>query len=325
MIDLKKIPKVELHLHLDGSLRINTVAELLDMEEELLKLQMIAPNKCLDLNEYLTKFEIPISVMQTKDNLERVAYELGQDLIADGVIYAEVRFAPINHIRGNLSLDDVVESVLNGFKKVNIKINLILCLMRNCSFDDNYKIIQVASKYLDKGVCALDLAGAEGIYKTETFASLFKIVQNKQIPFTIHAGEADGVKSIEAAVNFGTRRIGHGIRVLEDKNMMDILKQKHIMLEICPTSNVQTNAVDNYENHPIKDLFDYGIMTTINTDNRTVSNISLTDEYYKLIKYFNFSLDDIKKMNIDAINNSFLPNIEKQNLIKKYIELFNNN
>ena len=215
---LNKFPKVELHAHLDGSVRLETVSELL--QKKLEQSDLVAPNKCQDLNEYLTKFSLPISVMQTKENLKRIAKELALDLKNDGVIYAEIRFAPINHTQ-NLTLDEVVESVLEGLKSVDIKTNLILCLMRNSNLEENKQIINLAHKYLKRGVCALDLAGAEGIYKTKNFEELFTLANDLNIPFTIHAGEADGIESIESAIRFGAKRIGHGIRCIESKETMD--------------------------------------------------------------------------------------------------------
>lgn len=329
MIDLKKFPKVELHLHLDGSVKIETAKELTSKATEEIKSQMIANDKCTNLNEYLTKFELPISIMQTKEELIRISEELANDLLDDGVIYAEIRFAPINHITKGLNLEEVIDSVLEGLSKVPLKTNLILCLMRSSSFSDNKKIIDSALKYLNKGVCAIDLAGAEALYKTSSFKELFQIAKRKNIPFTIHAGEADGIDSINNACLFGAKRIGHGIRCKESNDTINLIKKNNITLEICPTSNVQTNVVNSYEDHPIKYLYEKGLSITINTDNRTVSNITLTKEYEKLIETFNFSLEDIKKMNICAIQNSFLTIEEKEklkyNYEKIYKEFINNN
>lgn len=322
MIDLKKFPKVELHLHLDGSVNLQLASKILNKDIETIKKDMVAPSKCHDLNDYLTKFSLPVSIMQTKENLELISEKLGEDLIDDGVIYAEIRFAPIKHTT-ILSLDSVVESVLSGLKKVPLKTNLILCLMRDSSFEDNKKIIDLAKKYLNKGVCAIDLAGAEGIYKTSEFEELFKIAKDLNIPFTIHAGEADGEGSINSAINFGTTRIGHGIRCIENIDVMKRIKDKNITLEICPTSNVQTNAVTTYQKHPIKFLYENDIKVTINTDNRTVSNVTLTEEYEKLIETFNFTLEDIKKMNVNAINCSFLNDNEKKKLLDEYLNIIN--
>lgn len=319
-MNLKEMPKVELHLHLDGSVRIQTAEELLNKNN--LKSEMVAPKKCVDLKEYLTKFSIPIKIMQSKENLIRIARELALDLKNENVIYAEIRFAPINHI-SNLTLDEVVESVLFGLNEVDIKTNLILCLMRNSSIEDNIKIISLAHKFLNKGVVGIDLAGDEANYKTEKFSTLFDVVNTYNIPITIHAGEADGPESIKNAIEFNANRIGHGINAIEDQETIDIIKKNNILLEVCPTSNVQTNAVNKYENHPIKKLIDLGCKVSINTDNRTVSNITLTREYELLINKLKLTFEDIKQANINAIESSFLPQKEKEELINLYLKSIN--
>lgn len=323
MIDLKRLPKVELHLHLDGSIRIDTAVEILGKDIDTIEANMIAPKKCMDLNEYLTKFDYPSIILQSRENLERIAYELALDLLDDGVIYSEVRFAPLKHIKEGLSIDEVIESVLLGFSKVDIKINLILCMMRDMSNFDNLKVIDAAKRYLNRGVCAIDLAGAESLFKTSSFQELFDYANSIEVPFTIHAGEADGISSIKSAINFGTSRLGHGIRLLDDLSLMNLVKDKKILLEICPTSNIQTNVIKNYENHPIKEYYDYGIKISINTDNRTVSNITLTDEYSNLINNLGFSVQDIIHINKMAISATFLSNDEKKQLLAEYNSIIN--
>lgn len=318
---LEKLPKVELHVHLDGSIRIETAKEILNESEESVYENMIANEKCSDLNEYLTKFEYPSRILQTSNNLERIAYELATDLKRENVIYAEIRFAPLKHVNENLELNEVIDSVLNGLRKVDIKTNLILCMMRNDSYDDNIKVINLAKSYLNKGVCGIDLAGAEAIYKTEKFEKLFQLAKNMNIPFTIHSGEADGYDSINAAISFGATRLGHGIRVIEYDDLIDKIKKNNILLEICPTSNVQTNVVDKYCNHPIKKLIDKGIEICINTDNRTVSNITLSIEYKKLCNEFNFDKEQFIKTNLSAINHAFITEEEKKELIEMYLNL----
>ena len=308
---LREIPKVELHVHLDGSVRYETLKEFKNITKE-----DVMCSNCKNLEEYLTRFDLPIEIMQTKEVLTRVAKELVEDLKKDNVIYAEVRFAPILHTK-NLSLEEVVESVLEGLKDKDLKVNLILCMMRNSSFIENKKIIDLTFKYLNKGVVAIDLAGDEKKHKTSSFKNLFDIINDLKIPFTIHAGEGDGIDSILSAINFNTKRIGHGVRCIEDDKVINLIKEKNITLEICPTSNVDTNICE-YKNHPIKRLFDKGVLVTINTDNRTVSNITLTLEYEKLSKYFGFKIEDFKKMNINAIKASFLSNVEKEKLIKMF-------
>ena len=237
----------------------------------------------------------------------------------ENVIYAEIRFAPIKHIE-NLTLEEVVEAVTQGLKNEDVKTNLILCMMRDSSYEENLKIVELAKKYLNKGVVGLDLAGAEALYKTKTFEQLFKKASKEKIPFTIHAGEADGPSSINDAISFKASRIGHGIRAIEDEKTIKKIITENILLEICPTSNVQTNAVKDYENHPIKKLLDLGCKVSINTDNRTVSNVTLTKEYELLNKYLNFSLDEIIKINLETIKHTFLSEKEKQELTSLYLD-----
>ena len=246
------IKKIELHLHLDGSIREETANEILGK-----KCNLKAKDKCEDLNEYLEKFEIPSLILQTKENLERIAYELALDLKKDNVIYAEIRFAPLKHINKGLSLDDVIDAVLNGLSKVDIETNLILCMMRNDNFDDNKKIIDLAHRYRNRNVVAIDLAGAEAIFKTKDFKDLFLYAKSLNIPFTIHAGEADGYDSIKAAIDFGATRLGHGIKIIDYPDLIEEAKSKNVTLEVCPTSNVQTNAVNKLCDHPIQFYYLY--------------------------------------------------------------------
>lgn len=307
------IPKIELHVHLDGSVRPKTVSKILKRDVDFVKSQMIAPKRCVDLNDYLTKFTLVNQAMQEKEYLTQIAYELSEDLKKDHVIYAEVRFAPNKHTK-YLTLEEVIDAVLMGLNRGSIKINLILCMMRNDSYEENLKIIDLAVAYKHKQVVGLDLAGAEGLYPTKNFENLFQIVREKKIPFTIHAGEADGPSSIQSAIDFGAKRIGHGIRAVEDSNLIDQILTKKILLEICPTSNIQTNIVKDYDTHPIHTLFKKGCAINISTDNRTVSNTTLEDEY----RYIGFSKSDLIQTNLDSICHSFLNSKEKEQLMKLY-------
>lgn len=317
--DLKKMPKVELHLHLDGSIRVSTLEEYAKRE---VKKEVVAPSKCLNLGDYLTKFSLPVQFLQTKENIERACYELSQDLEKDGVIYAEVRFAPIKLTDSGLNLEEVIETAINGFQKGNISVSLILCMMRNDTYDTNIKIVDLAEKFLGKGVAALDLAGDEKKYPTSSFKNIFSIIQKKNIPFTIHAGEINDLNSLNSALHYGAKRLGHGIHVIHYPELIDEIKKNKILLEVCPTSNVQTNSVIDYYHHPIRKLQEKGCLLSISTDNRTVSNITLTEEYRKLIDTFHFTIEDFCNWNLNAINHSFLPEKEKQKyriIIKSYL------
>ena len=322
-MNLSKFPKIELHLHLDGSVRPSTVSNILNLNKKDVEKEMIVDTSCNDLNDYLIKFDLPLTILQTKNNLIKVSEELANDLKKDGIIYAEIRFAPILHTNNGLSCEEVIEAVIEGISMVDIKINLIICLMRNVSEEDNYKVINAGLKYINNRVVGFDLAGAEAIYKTSNFKELFKYISKYNIPFTIHAGEADGIDSIKSAIEFGAKRIGHGVRIMDDINMIKYAKDNNITFEVCPTSNIDTKLYKEYKEHAIKKMYESNLNITINTDNRTVSNITLTEEYNKLINTFNFSLEDIKNMNITAINASFISDIDKENLKQEYILKYN--
>ena len=322
-MDLINFPKIELHVHLDGSVRITTASDLLNLNIKKIINEMTVDNSCNNLNDYLTKFDLPLKILQTKENLIRVSKELATDLKNDGVIYSEIRFAPILHTKNGLSCEDVIEAVVEGISSVNIKINLIICLMRNVSDEENYKAIEAGIKYINNKVVGFDLAGAESLYKTSKFKELFNYISTYNIPFTIHAGEADGIDSIKTAIEFGAKRIGHGVRIMEEESMIKYAKDHNITFEVCPTSNIDTKVYKSYKDHVIKRMYDNGLNVTINTDNRTVSNITLTKEYENLMKTFNFTLDDLKTMNINAIKASFLKNSQKELLEKEYIIKYN--
>lgn len=308
--EIQKLPKIELHLHLDGSVRIETAKELLGYNPEE---DMISRNS-KSLKEYLTKFDIPIKLMQTKENLERIAKELGEDLVKDNIIYAEIRFCPLFHTKEGLSLDEVIESVLNGLKSVNIKTNLILCMMRGFNKEDNFKIIDTAKKYLNNGVCGIDLAGDERLYKNEDYQELFNYADSLNIPYTIHTGEINEIESVKQILKLNPKRFGHGIAIIKDKELLEEVKKRNITLEVCPKSNLDTNNIECYINHPIKKLIENNVLVTINTDNRTVSNIDLKGEYLNLYNELNMNIDDFYKCNINSINAAFIDNNLKDEL-----------
>ena len=223
---IKNIPKVELHLHLDGSISLELASELSGLSIGEVKNKMIASDKCENLSEYLTKFDLPISIMQSKENLKKVAVDLVNYLESENIVYAEVRFAPMFHTKEGLSYDEVVESILEGLNSNNrVKTNLILCMMRGMDRDSNLKTIDVASKYLGKGVCAIDLAGAEDKYPLDDYIELFDIVKEKGIPFTIHAGENGNYKEVEKTMKIGAKRIGHGIHAIDSHEVIKLINE----------------------------------------------------------------------------------------------------
>ena len=263
--------------------------------------------------------------MQTKEHIFELTEDLVLRLANDKVIYAELRFAPQLHTKEGLAMEEVVETVIDavnsGMKKADtIKIKLILCMMRGASMDQNRETITVASKYLDKGVCGVDLAGAEALFKTADYKEFFEYAKERKVPFTIHAGEADGPSSIKSAVEFGTSRIGHGINLVKDLELYEEVKNKNILLEVCPISNVKTNSIDDIKNHPIRKFFEDNLNVCICSDDMTVQGSRLRDEYELLKNEFNFTYEEMIKMNINAVKSSFMDEDDKL----KYIHILEN-
>lgn len=321
MIDLKKIPKIELHIHLDGSLNIDKISEITKENKEDLIKKMTSGEKLSSLKNYLDKFDYAVSLLQVSDTIKSLANSLREDLIKDNVIYAEVRYAPLKHI-SYISMDEFIKIVYEELNKdKRLKVKLILCMMRNDTILNNMKVIELAKKHLNKEVVGIDLAGDEDNYPTKEFKYLFDYANQLRIPITIHSGESTNHSEVEEAIKLHAKRIGHGIKSIDNLDLISELKNKNILLELCPTSNVQTNSIDLYKNHPIKLFSLLGVIYSINTDNRLVSQIDLSTEYQKLIDNKLITLESIIKSNLNAIKYSFLTEEEKVSLFKKYNNL----
>ncbi len=321
---------IDLHLHLDGSVFPDTLIKIAKKEniilptyneQELLKF-LQCPIDCANLNDYLTRFELPGLAMQTKYGLSEVMYDLLKRLNKQNIFYTEVRFAPQLHLKKGLTQFEVVEAVLAGMnramKKYPIRAQVILCCMRGKDNHNlNFETINVAKKFLGQGVCALDLAGAEGLFKTSMFEKEFEFARKLNIPFTIHAGESDSIDSIRFAVKFGAKRIGHGIRAIDDERFMEYLANKKIGIEMCPTSNLQTKAVENLQEYPLKTFLKKGILVTVNTDNMVVSQTTLKKEFQLLEKELHLTDGEKRKLLRNAIEISFADEETKKELLKK--------
>ena len=316
---------VDLHLHLDGALSVancRKIAKIQGIElpysDEEIKMMMEASNDCHDLNELLEKFEFPLSLLQTKDAITCAIKNLLEELKEQGIIYVEIRFAPQLLTKKGLSQEEVVKASIDGIQEGAIPCNLILCCMRkDNNYYENLETVRIAHQYLGKGVVAIDLAGAEGIYPTKDFDYVFACAKRLDIPFTIHAGEADGAESVLKAIEYGTKRIGHGVRSTENLEVVDMLIEKNITLEICPTSNICTCISDKVNDMPIKYFLEKGVSITINTDNPTVCHTSLQKELMLIKESFNLSDDNIKTLQINAIKTSFASEELKQALLEK--------
>lgn len=292
---------IDLHLHLDGSLSVKTVRELAliqgmevpQNEDELLELLQVSED-CKDLNEYLEKFSFPCALLQKKAAITKAVANLLEELKAQGLLYAEIRFAPQLHTLQGLTQTEVVHAAIEGLNQSDFRANLILCCMRGAdNQEQNIQTVLVAEQFLGKGVCAVDLAGAEALYQTASFEKLFRVANEKRLPLTIHAGEAAGADSVWAALEFGPKRIGHGVRSLEDATLTKRLAKEGITLELCPTSNLNTNIFSSIHDYPLRQFMDAGVKVTINTDNMTVSGVMLRSEMEKVIEALSLSDSEI--------------------------------
>jgi len=343
---------IELHVHADGSLPIHTAMKLIreqpslfspkqlkEFEDPALVRKLLTvPEDCDSLEEYLRCFELPLKLLQTPKSMWIAGCELVEELDRQGVTYAEIRFAPQLH-SGNIEPgkkfaheEEILKSFLEGIeyalKRTHVRVNVILCMMRNLPEGNdgsaaNIRTLFLATKYLGKGVVAVDLAGAEARDATSEFKLFFDIAAEQGIPFTIHAGEAGSdawrVDSIERAIAFGARRIGHGVALDNSRELRRLVREKSIVVECCLTSNLQTKAVDGgIENHPIKRLIDEGILVTLNTDNMTVSNTTLQKEYELAKSGLGFTDEDIRFMQLNALEGAFISNGERRRIKKKY-------
>jgi adenosine deaminase len=321
---IKELPKTDLHVHLDGSLRINTLIELAHKQDvklpstnlKQLSKAVMSGKHCQNLAEYLQGFDITLSVMQEPEALYRIAYELAEDAAEENTWYMEVRYSPILHTRRGLKLTTIVDAVIEGLqeaeKKFNIKTGVILCGMRNINPETSLKLAELAVAYKNKGVVAFDLAGQEENYPAKDHKEAFYIIRNNNINSTAHAGEAYGPESIHQAIHYcGAHRIGHGTRLYEDGDLLNYVNDHRIPLEICLTSNIQTHAATSFETHPLRFYYDFGLRITINTDNRLVSDTTITDELFLAAKHLNLTLDDIKSIIMDGFKSAFLPNRAK--------------
>ncbi|OMF24858.1 adenosine deaminase [Paenibacillus sp. FSL H8-0548] len=328
---LSQLPKVDLHVHLDGSVKPDTLVELareqgnpLQMESntELLS-HMQVEEHCESLKEYLEKFSFVLPYLQTGAAIERVAYELVEQAANENVRYIEVRFAPQLHRIQGLTNNEVIAHVLAGLQRGEqtfgtIARAIIICL-RSHSYEINTEVIKEAARFLEKGVVAVDLAGDEASFPAKLFRQLFEEAKQLGLPITIHAGEAAGAASVKVAITeLGAVRIGHGVRMLEDSEVVGLVKEQQIPLEMCPLSNIQTKAVSSWANYPIRGYMEQGIVVTVNTDNRTVSHTTIQKEYELLIAHCGLTLDDIGTVIMNGIKAAFLEDNVKQLLIEQF-------
>ena len=327
---MRKEISIDLHLHFDGSLSISNARALAALEgvdipenEAELRAALTVSPDCKDLGEYLTKFAFPLSLLQSEAAIEQGMYTLCRELDAEGCIYAEIRFAPQLHLDKGLDQKKVVEAAIRGFKRSAIDGGLILCCMRG---DDNAALnettLEIAREYLGKGVVALDLAGNEAGFPTDSFASLFARARELQVPFTIHAGEADCAESVRSALAMGASRIGHGVRSIEDPALVDMLAKNHIALELCPISNIHTTVFDDISEYPIRQFLKAGVAVTVNSDNRSVSATTARQEMLLLKNTFALTDEEEKALLHSSVDAAFASEALKKKLHERVEESF---
>lgn len=331
MKNFAQYARIDLHLHLDGSLSPEWIFEWAKKQnialpaqttDELLAL-ISAPQDCSDLNQYLSCFAIPVSLLQTEAAISSAVCDLVKRLDKQGLAYAEIRFAPQLHTQKGLNQSQIVEAALNGLKQglkdtQLFKVNLILCCLRGIgSKEGNVETVKMAKKYLsngEAGVVAVDLAGPEAGYETLSFTEIFQLANELGVPFTIHAGEAAGADNVQQAIDLGASRIGHGIRAAESERVMQNLATKRIGVEMCPCSNLQTKAIDKLENYPLRTFLMKGIIATLNTDNMTVSQTQVRQEFELLARDYRLTEIEAQRLLENAIEAAFLSDEDKAKL-----------
>jgi adenosine deaminase len=319
-MDFKTLPKIELHLHLDCSLSYSVVSRLHPgISEEEFRRDFIAGPKCTNLADYITRAESAVKLMQTKESLRMVTLDLFDQLSDDHVIYAEIRFAPLLHIRKGLSPVEVVECVNEavslGIEQTGVQAGLILCTLRHYSEEESMATVKLADKFRGTNVCGFDIAADEAGFPVQNHIAAFQYANRKKLNVTAHAGEACGAESVwETLKHFKPSRIGHGVRSLEDEALVDRLKRDDIHLEVCPTSNIQTNVFDTITDHNIDRIYNSGISMGVNTDGRTVSNVTLTSEYALLEREFGWTKDHLLRCNLEAVRHAFASDEVKEKL-----------
>lgn len=327
---LISIPKIELHCHLDGSIRPMTALALAkergllqeDTSLETVEHLLQAPTNCDSLDTYLKTFDLPIAMMQDKESIKRVAYELFEDAYRDGVCYMEVRFAPLLHIRKGLTIEQVLEAALEGMQtateQYDITGNYILSHLRHHSPELMFELINAGLPFLRAGVVAVDLAGSELEGYARRFVEPVQYARDKGYAVTMHAGETGFISNIVDAIKLlGASRIGHGVALKNDEQIMKWVIAQGVTIEACPTSNLQTRIVASPDQHPVDYFHQMGVKVMLNTDNRTVSQTTLTNEYNLIQETFGWGQKDFEEIYKSAVSAAFCDPIEKQRLLLK--------
>jgi adenosine deaminase len=320
---MKRLPKIELHLHLDCSLSYSAVSRLdPSITREQYEREFIAPPRCTSLADFLTRAPRGFQLMQEESSLQLVVEDLFEQLAADGVVYVEIRFAPLLHTSRGMSPEAIVAAVDRAtdacVRSSGIEARLILCTLRHFSATQGLETAQLVESFRGSRVAALDLAGDEKGFAIDAHVPAFRYAMEHGLPRTAHAGEARGAESIwETLHSFQPSRVGHGVRSVEDPRLLDHLRAHKIHLEICPSSNVQTRTVASYAAHPVDSLYRSGVPLGINTDARTITNISLSQEYARLRDHFGWGPREFLACNLEALRAAFVEDAVKVRLAER--------
>lgn len=327
-MDFSKFSKIELHCHLDGSLSYELTNSLLKAKGEELsfeefKRKMEAPEDCESLAMYLEKFDLPISLIQTKEGLEAAAYDVAKQAALENVRYIETRFAPEFSKAEGLKIPEIIESVNNGLvrakKDFGIESGIIVCAMRHLDMQTNLNMLHEAMELYGNGVVACDIAGDEKPHTNLEYKEFFDEARRLGIPFTIHSGECGNANNIKEAIELGARRVGHGIAMQTNQEIIKLCCEKRIGIEMCPISNIQTKAIEDFAKYPFGMFYKSGVPICINTDNRTVSNTSCTKEWETLNTIFEINEEVVKRIYEQSVDMSFADDDCKDRLLKKFL------
>lgn len=317
--ELTVLPKVELHCHLDGSLSKEFIEHRLG--RTVSQSELSVSDDCRSLNEYLEKFALPGKCIMDETGLREAGYDVLKSMKKENVCYAEIRFAPLLSETPEMKCGKVIEALLEGLERgkrdFGVAYGVITCAMRHHSQKDNFRMIRTAREYLGEGVCAADLAGAESLYPMSEFIELFRKTKEIGMPFTLHAGECGSVQNILDSVEAGAGRIGHGIAMKGHTQVQKELQKKGIGIEMCPISNLQTKAVESTKDYPMREFLDTGLKVTVNTDNRTVSNTTLTKELEFVQKTYGITNEEVHLMMKNAVDVTFADDAVKDRILKK--------
>lgn len=333
-MDVTQIPKIELHLHLDGAVPPETMWQMAQEKHAALPVDtldafyawLVKTADCRDVNTYLARFELPLQLMQDAPSITRITRDVLTTLARQGHVYDEIRFAPQLHTRAGLRQQDAIEAVLAGREQAlrafpDYRCGILLCCMcigpETVNMAENLETVRLTRAYLGSGVVGMDLAGAEGIVPLRNFHPIFDLARELALPFTCHAGDSQGPDTVRDALDFGVKRIGHGHHIFDDPVLWPRAIEAGVTLEICPTSNIQCKTQPSYALHPAKKLLDAGLRVCISTDNMTLAAVTLEDEYRHCIADMGFTPDDLQTMAHFALDAAFLPEQEKRALAGK--------